>query len=212
MILKALHRVASFGPVYDLIQTVGGIELVYRRFRRALGEHPYHNVLDLGGGTGRIRNLLSSDCNYYCLDNEAPKLLHFRRRNKNALAILGDATATPVADASMDLAICVAVSHHLNDLELQRMVLEITRILRPGGRLLFYDALWKPKWWPGRLLWSLDRGSNPRTKEALLSIIAKHTRILHQEEFRQAHEYLLLIASADEMQPKDLRNGRRAIP
>jgi ubiquinone/menaquinone biosynthesis C-methylase UbiE len=195
MILKALHKLASTGPVYDLIQTVGGIKLVYRRFRRVLGSHTsYRTVLDIGGGTGRIQSLLSTDCKYYCLDNEAPKLLQFRSRTKDALAILGDATRTPVAGASMDLVLCVAVSHHLNDAELQRMLVEITRILRPEGRLLFYDALWKPRWWPGRLLWSLDRGSNPRSKEALVSIIAKHTRIIHQEEFRLGHEYLLLIA------------------
>jgi ubiquinone/menaquinone biosynthesis C-methylase UbiE len=196
MILKALHKLASTGPVYDFIQTVGGIKLVYRRFARALLNHSsYHTVLDIGGGTGRIRSLFTADCKYFCLDNEAPKLLQFRHRNENALAILGDATSLPIASASMDLVLCIAVSHHLRDSELQQVLMEATRILRPGGRLLFYDALWKPQWWPGRLLWSLDRGSNPRTKDVLLSIIAKHTRILHQEEFRQAHEYLLLVAS-----------------
>ena len=196
MILKALHKLASTGPVYDFIQTAGGIKFVYRRFARALDKHSAcQTVLDIGGGTGRIRGLFTADCKYFCLDNEAPKLLQFRHRNENALAILGDATSLPVGSASMDLVLCIAVSHHLKDSELQQVLMEATRILRPGGRLLFYDALWKPQWWPGRFLWSLDRGSNPRTKEVLLSIIARHTRILHQEEFRQAHEYILLVAS-----------------
>jgi ubiquinone/menaquinone biosynthesis C-methylase UbiE len=197
MIRKALHRIASFGFVYDLIQTVGRIDLVYRRFQRVLDAYPYHTVLDLGGGTGRMQSVLSCDCKYYCLDNEMPKLLHFRGRTRNALAILGDATATPVAVESMDLVLCVAVSHHLNDSELQRMFSEIRRILKPRGRLMFYDALWKPKWLPGRLLWSLDRGSNPRCKEDLLNILTQHVRIIHQEEFRIAHDYLLLVASKD---------------
>jgi ubiquinone/menaquinone biosynthesis C-methylase UbiE len=213
MILKALHKLASAGPVYDLIQTVGGIKFVYRRFQRVLTAHPnYRTVLDIGGGTGRIQALLSSDCAYFCLDNEAPKLLQFRQRIDNALGILGDATSLPVASASMDLVLCVAVSHHLTDSELHRVLEEVKRILRPEGRLLFYDALWKPRWWPGRLLWSLDRGSNPRTKEALLGIIGNHARILHLEEFRIAHEYLLLIASPDEIKATDLHNGKRAVP
>jgi ubiquinone/menaquinone biosynthesis C-methylase UbiE len=199
MIIKALHRVASFGPVYDLIQTVGGIKLVYRRFRRVLETHPgYHTVLDIGGGTGRIQSLLSSGCRYYCLDNEMPKLLQFRSRANDALAILGDATATPIATASMDLVLCVAVSHHLNDSEFGRLLAEVTRILRPGGRLMFYDALWQPTWLPGRLLWSLDRGSNPRSRSSLLSLLTAHMRITHQEEFRMAHEYLLVVASKRE--------------
>src|SRR5678815_1950229 len=103
MILKALHWIASFGPVYDLIQTGVGIQLIYRRFRRVLNTHTrYKTVLDLGGGTGRIRPHLSSDCKYYCLDNEAPKLRHFRRQTTGGLAILGDATQAPVAGSSMD--------------------------------------------------------------------------------------------------------------
>jgi ubiquinone/menaquinone biosynthesis C-methylase UbiE len=196
MLLNVLHKLASAGPVYDLIQTVCGSKLIQRRFRRVLAAHSgYHTVLDIGGGTGRFKSLLPSDCRYYCLDNEAPKLQHFRNQTEGALAILGDATSTPIAGASVDLVICIAVSHHLTDPALKRMLLEIVRILRPGGRLLFFDALWKPYWPPGRLLWSLDRGSHPRTKETLLSILTKHVRIIDQEEFRLAHEYLLLVTS-----------------
>jgi ubiquinone/menaquinone biosynthesis C-methylase UbiE len=196
MLLKTLHRLASVGPVYDLIQTALGVKLVYRRFRRVLGAHTsYRTVLDIGGGTGRMQSQLSEGCKYYCLDNETPKLLQFRKRTTDALAILGDATRAPIADASIDLIICLAVSHHLNDAELQRMLLEIKRILRPEGSLMFYDPVWKPSWFPGRLLWSLDRGSNPRSRETLLTIIAKHMRIIHREDFRLAHEYLLLVAS-----------------
>jgi ubiquinone/menaquinone biosynthesis C-methylase UbiE len=155
----------------------------------------YQTVLDIGGGTGRIRSQLSADCTYYCIDNEEPKLVQLRKVNKGALAILGDATNTPVAGASMDLVLCVAMSHHLSDSELELALREITRTLRPGGRLMFLDALWSRRWLPGRILWSLDRGSNPRSKEALLSILTKNVRIIRQEEFRLVHEYLLLLAS-----------------
>ncbi len=196
MILRALHRVASLGPVYDLIQTICGAKFARRHFRRVLETYPgYQTVLDIGGGTGRIRSQLSADCTYYCIDNEEPKLVQLRKVNKGALAILGDATNTPVAGASMDLVLCVAMSHHLSDSELELALREITRTLRPGGRLMFLDALWSRRWLPGRILWSLDRGSNPRSKEALLSILTKNVRIIRQEEFRLVHEYLLLLAS-----------------
>lgn len=199
MMLNTLHKLASAGPVYDSIQTACGIKLIYRRFRRILGAYSgFHTVLDFGGGTGRFQSLMPANCKYYCLDNEAPKLQRFRSRTAGALAILGDATTTPVAGARIDLAVCLAVSHHLNDFELQQMLSEIKRVLRPGGHLMFYDALWRRSWLPGRLLWSLDRGSNPRTKETLLGILTQHLRIIHQEEFRLGHEYLVLVASNDE--------------
>jgi hypothetical protein len=63
---------------------------------------------------------------------------------------------------------------------------------------VFYDALWKPRWLPGRLLWSLDRGSNSRSKSSLLSFLTGRMAIIHQEEFRQCHEYLLVVASKRE--------------
>jgi ubiquinone/menaquinone biosynthesis C-methylase UbiE len=196
MLRKAVHKIASHGAIYDLIQTALGVKFLYRRIQKVFDANAgYRDVLDLGGGTGRVQTLLDSSCNYYCLDNEEPKLLQFRKRNLQGLAILGDATSVPVAAASMDLVVCIAVSHHLTDPQLQRMLRETTRILRSGGRLIFYDPLWASKWIPGRILWSLDRGSHPRAKVTLLKIVAEHLRIVHQEEFRLAHEYLLLVAS-----------------
>ena len=197
MILKALHRVASLGPVYDMIQFIFGVKFIDRRFRRVLEHYPgYHTVLDIGAGTGRIRNQLSSDCTYYCIDNEMPKLVQLRKTT-NGLAILGDATQTPVAGASTDLVLCVAMSHHLSDSQLEQALSEVRRVLRPGGVLMFHDALWSPGWLPGRILWALDRGSNPRSKEDLISVLSRYVRIIHQEEFRMVHKYLLLAASSN---------------
>lgn len=205
MILKAVHKLASFGPVYDLIQTALGVNLAYRRFKKVLdSQATYHTVLDLGGGTGRIREILDTGCKYYCLDNEAPKLTQFRKHTPDGLAILGDATLAPIADASMDLIICIAVSHHLDDFDFNRLLLEIRRVLRPSGRLMLFDPVWKPSWLTGRLLWSLDRGSNPRTREAMLGILENHVRIVHREDFRMAHEYTLVMA--EDHSPRTIRS------
>lgn len=202
MLRKAAHKLASAGPVYDLIQTALGVKLLYRRIRQVLNaQADYRDVLDLGGGTGRILTLLDSACKYYCLDNESPKLLQFRKHTHDGMAILGDATMAPIAGASMDLVICIAVSHHLNDAELQSMLKEILRILRPAGRLIFFDPLWVSQWIPGRLLWWFDRGSHPRPKAVLLNILTGHLRIVHQERIRLAHEYVLLVASKTGQNP-----------
>jgi len=190
---KLLQKWSSSGRNYDLLQTMAGVTLVYRRFAKILAGSSWHNVLDMGGGTGRIRSLFSPECRYYCLDNETSKLLQFRKRTKPALAILGNAAMTPVISGSMDLVLCIAVSHHLTDSDLHKMLLEAMRVLRPGGQLLFFDPVLKPRWWPGRLLWLLDNGSHPRDKDTLLDILSRHIRIVRREEFRLAHAYLLVV-------------------
>ena len=134
MLLKAIHRIVSLGPVYDLIQGLLGLKIASGRVGRALSNHTsYGAVLDMGGGTGRIREILNNRCKYYCLDNESPKLAQFHRRFKSGFAVQGDATDAPIASASMDLILFMSVSHHLTDAEFGRIVLEIVRILRPGG-------------------------------------------------------------------------------
>jgi ubiquinone/menaquinone biosynthesis C-methylase UbiE len=53
--------------------------------------------------------------------------------------LVADAHATDFPDDSFDLIIGDSILHHL---ELRRALLEIRRILRPGGRAVFLEPLW----------------------------------------------------------------------
>ena len=83
--LRLLHHFAKHGWVYDRIQDLAGAREVYRRLGRHLAatRSPYW-LLDVGGGTGRTRRLLSDDARYVCLDVEGPKLAHLHRTGRAA--------------------------------------------------------------------------------------------------------------------------------
>jgi len=192
--LRLLHRIASHGWVYDRIQDVVGAGEVYRRVGRHLaGERSPYWLLDVGGGTGRTRRLLSGTARYVCLDIEGPKLAQLRRTGRTGAPIQGDATRMPFQTASVDVVVCVDVSHHLTDSELDAVLGEVQRVLHPSGHLVFLDAVLNDRW-IGRTLWSLDRGSHPRRATELRAAVMRAFRIRDEEQFRLAHEYLLLVS------------------
>lgn len=77
-----------------------------------------------------------------------------------AEVILSDARAIPVEDGTADLVTLLDVVEHLAPSELARTLVEVRRILRPGGRLLIhtfptrtvYDVTYRVQRWlaPGR--------------------------------------------------------------
>lgn len=150
-------------------------------------------VLDLGGGTGLHRDLWNAECAYICLDNDSQKLQGFRARHADGLAILGDATKTPIRSNSMDVVMCTFVAHHISDDLLDQFIGEAMRMLKDGGSLIFLDPLLVKRRAIGRLLWKYDRGSNPRTASQLRRVLLRHGKIQQSLTFSILHTYWLCV-------------------
>lgn len=88
--------------------------------------------------------------------------------------VLADARAIPLPDEEADLVTLIDVVEHLVPAELDATLLEVRRLLRPGGRVfvhtmpnrLIYDvtyrlqrALWPPRWrrWPAQPRTEVER-------------------------------------------------------
>jgi SAM-dependent methyltransferase len=193
MILRLLHRIAAQGPVYDCIQRVLSAKEVYLRVaRQAPNAPPDSYVLDLGGGTGTIRQYWPSMCRYLCLDIERPKLAGFLRKVPDGLAVQGDAARLPLANESIDTVVCTVVAHHLSGELLNRAVDECWRVLKLGGVFLFADGLRRPDRWFSRFMWWLDRGDHPHDLEELQRVLSSGFASIHQERFTLCHEYLIV--------------------
>jgi ubiquinone/menaquinone biosynthesis C-methylase UbiE len=101
-------------------------------------------VLEVGCGPGRGAEyaLRSGATSVLALDAD-PRMVRVATRRlkpwaEHARVAVGDATDTGLPDASVDVAIELQVLHHVVDW--QAAVAELSRVLRPGGTLLFEDS------------------------------------------------------------------------
>ena len=188
-LLRTVHKAASVGWVYDLIQILAGVPFLESRLAALLSD-ARGRVLDLGGGTGTLRGLLPPECSYTCLDNEMPKLRRCSSRAPGS-ALLGDATQMPIESGSIDVVTAVFVTHHLTDDQFEEMLRESARVMKPEGLLVLMDPVWKPSRLPGRILWALDRGSWPRTGTQLRSTLERHFSIDGWKDLAIYHQYII---------------------
>lgn len=187
MIREILHALVSKPAVYNMCQaTIGAGRVTQRVAAFARGEHGW--VLDVGANRGYAKRLWPDDARYVGLDLD-PTML---RAGGVALAIEGDATQLPVRSSCMDMALCKQVSHHIPDDILDRMFEEVVRVLKPGGKLIFMDAVKTPKA-VSKLMWRYDRGAHPRWEADLRRFVDRHFEVEHREQHWNVHLYVLYL-------------------
>jgi ubiquinone/menaquinone biosynthesis C-methylase UbiE len=195
---RLLHNLVAVPAIYDACQWLAGASASRRVFREELKVlAPQGRVLDVGGGTGLMRPLLPEAWSYCCLDPDPQKLEGFRAKFPDDESLQCSACEMLVQDESFDLCIMCAVSHHLTDEDLDRALKEIKRVLRPAGCFMLMDAVWNPANLRGRFLWSVDRGSFPKTASALEAHLQEHLHIDRRRTWRVHHEYALYWCRKD---------------
>lgn len=184
------HKILSNPRVYDWVQRAVGGDKVRDRLMPILTETENQTVLDVGAGTGTLRAWLPPNCQYIWMDPDRSKLDGYLSRG-GGLAVLGSATEIGIVKKSVDQAFCVAVAHHLDDEALERALHEIARVTK--HRLVFLDAIDCSRT-ASRLLWSIDRGSFPRTPEVLRKFLEEGYVIERSDVFTVLHRYFLCVA------------------
>jgi SAM-dependent methyltransferase len=124
---------------------------------------PGHRVLDLGCGGGRHAfEVCRRGANVVAFDLDpaelAPVMGMFDAMRAageaspqaDATVISGDATAMPFGDGTFDRVIAAEVLEHI--LDDQRAMIELARVLRPGG----LAAITVPSFLPERICWALS--------------------------------------------------------
>lgn len=106
------------------------------------------DVLEVGAGPGLVTDLLAQRAPRVSaveLDDNLATALRERTRGSNVEVLRADATALPLPDHRFNTAACFTMLHHVPTVELQdRVLTEISRVLRPGGLLLGTDGLDTP--------------------------------------------------------------------
>ena len=173
--VRAAYR--RWAVVYDA--SFGGISAWGRRAAvDAVNDLPGRRVLEVGVGTGLALPRYSPDKRVVAIDL-SPEMLDRARARVAALrlptveALLEmDAEATSFPDASFDIAVAMFVASVVP--HPRRLLAEMRRVVRPGGRILFvnhFAAEQGLRWWAERALAPASRalGWHPDFRfEALL--------------------------------------------
>lgn len=129
----------TIAPRYDLVNRLMTFRLDVRwrrQARRSLGLAPGSVVLDLACGTGDFSvDLVQDGHRPIGIDLSFGMLASART---DTPLVQGDLLALPVADASVDGAVCGFALRNLVDLA--PFFAELARVLRPGGRIALLDV------------------------------------------------------------------------
>ena len=163
-----------------------------RDFARPRGDE---RALDVGTGAGALALALAPLVREVVGLDPVPELLELARARAltNTEFVEGDGTALPFADGSFDLVGTHRTLHHVALPE--RVVAEMARVTRPGGRVLVADQL-APA----------DPAAAAALHEFETTRDGSHTRLLADAELRGlfAANRLSLLRERQEEMPRDL--------
>lgn len=95
------------------------------------------NLLDAGGGTGRVSGQLRPFVRQLVISDESAKMLAQAQAKLRCCTVVSAVEKMPFADASFDRIMVVDALHHFAHQE--TAVAELVRLLKPGGRLVIEE-------------------------------------------------------------------------
>jgi SAM-dependent methyltransferase len=133
-------------PAYDPLMRLLGFTTALQPLLEQAELQPHHAVLDIGCGTGTLALLIgrahpgvaivATDPDPRALTRAAGKTAGRTAAVRYARAF---ADALPFADAVFDRVFSSMMFHHVSRDEKPKVLADVRRVLRPGGRLEFLD-------------------------------------------------------------------------
>jgi SAM-dependent methyltransferase len=163
--------------LYNVFQAaVGGNALRRRLIQNHVRARPGDKVIDIGCGPAEALQSLP-DVEYLGLDTNPDYIAFARRTYGGKGAFVAGDTRSLRSDPRFkdaDVAIAIAVLHHLGDEEATDCIRFAYDALKTGGRLICHDPCWVPNQGAfSRYIMSHDRGRNIRTEQQYRQLVAK---------------------------------------
>ena len=174
--MSSEHRAPFWVRYYDIVThlvTLGKTGKVHRQTVSLADLRPGDAVLDIGCGTGMLlleaEKVVGSKGIVVGLDVEPEMIKQARRRaiknNSQASFDIASIAQIPYLDNTYNVAFSTLMYHHLSETERQAGMVELARVLQPGGRLILVDI-------------------NP-SRRSILTSLPGHSRVKRHDFVRQ---------------------------
>jgi demethylmenaquinone methyltransferase/2-methoxy-6-polyprenyl-1,4-benzoquinol methylase len=120
---------------------------------RLLDATPDHEILDVGGGTGRVAQHFVDIVRAICVLDLSHGMLLEAKKKLAIQACRGIAERLPFRDGAFSRVVAVDSFHHFEDHE--KVASEMVRVLSPGGRLVLEEP--DIRRWPVKLVALAER-------------------------------------------------------
>ena len=127
MPLTLFDHFSFLAPFYDRLIPPGS----HQKLLDALALSSQHRVLDVGGGTGRIAQIISGYVRQVVVADISPGMLQEASRKNCFLLVNSPAEKLPFAAESFDRVVMVDALHHVANQA--KTAQEMWRVLKPGG-------------------------------------------------------------------------------
>jgi ubiquinone/menaquinone biosynthesis C-methylase UbiE len=140
--LHALIEKLSNHPGFFLFCR-GLLEADFTAIRKTVGEHlasdPRVRVLDVACGPGAFSDLFSEQ-SYTGIDIN-PVYIDYAKKHYRGEFFVQDARRLSFPDGGFDEALVFGVLHHLNDEDVTEVARSLSRVVRPGGKVLVIEDI-----------------------------------------------------------------------
>lgn len=131
--MPALDHFGWIAPFYDRLASPPDAA-----FWRALLRLPATGrLLDIGGGTGRISSVVAEDARQVVIADASWKMARQAVEKQALLALTAEGEGLPFASHTFDRVLMVDALHHVRNQ--QQCVIEMLRVLVPGGRIVIVE-------------------------------------------------------------------------
>jgi ubiquinone/menaquinone biosynthesis C-methylase UbiE len=184
---KGIYNLLSNTFFYSLVQKIMSATSFREKIIKQYITQNNVKVLDVGCGPAEILNILPN-IKYYGFDinptyiNSAKK----KYQNKGRFFCKKFTNKDTKRLPKFDHVLLLGILHHLNDKEINTLMLNIKKVLKKNGNIITLDNIFTSNQnIIAKFLIQMDKGENVRSKKGYLSILKKHFKKIHSKIHHQ---------------------------
>ena len=157
---------------------------IHRTIREQLSMKPGHRVLDVACGPGAFSVLFDPE-GYLGVDINHRYINYAKRHYRGSFQVM-DVRNLEFEESSFDEALVFGLLHHLSDEDAEGVISGLSRVLKPGGRVLVIEDIPTESKLNliGRLLHWVENGHFIRHAEGYRRLLVPHLQLKDEQIFR----------------------------